>query len=200
MELHLERNLVINHRELKHQGIFHLEEVFHTLNKALETRGYTLREKKTEESVVLTGKMSLVELRPFKEKSSYLTLLFKIKIQAEEIRDLQVKVGMGKQLFQQGNLTLVLDAWILSDYAQRWGMNPLVYFLKGVINKYIYTWPMEAGFVNELHDDAGYLIYQFRQLLKTYQPPREAVPHEAEVMHHMAKKIEEEELAIQGKK
>lgn len=188
MELHFERNLIINNRELRHEGIFHLEEVYQTINKALEARGYSKREKKTEEKVTPAGKKSVLELRPFKQKSSYVTLMLKIQILADNLTETRIPTEHGPQLYHQGNLSIIFDAWLLSDYAHRWGMKPWVYFLKGIINKYVYTWPLEAGFTSELHDDMGYIVYQVRQLLRHWQKPMEGVPPEQEVM----KQVEEE--------
>ena len=58
------KELIINARELKYHGIFHPRDLFAAINRALEGRGYTKREKKTEELVTEFGRGTFVELRP----------------------------------------------------------------------------------------------------------------------------------------
>ena len=58
METNFERNLIINNRELAYKGIFRVAELFSTINRALEEKGYTKREKKTEEIVTESGRQT----------------------------------------------------------------------------------------------------------------------------------------------
>ena len=56
MEHHYEKELVINNREFKYRGIFKLDEVFSTINKILDEKGYEKREKLNQELVTESGK------------------------------------------------------------------------------------------------------------------------------------------------
>lgn len=176
----MEKNLIINNRTLTYQGLFRVNELFQTLNQALENLGYQKQEKKTEETVSPSGKQTLVELRPFKIKSSYLTLAFKIKINLKNITETVKEVDQVKRTFQQGEVIIVMDAWSLTDHESRWGMKPLFYFLKAFINKYIYHFPLEEGFIGELKADADYLTRQLKAFLSLYkyQVPGTALPQE----------------------
>jgi|SRR3989338_9022330 len=169
VETYFEKNLVINNREVKYEGKFKVEELFRTINNTLTEKGYTRREKKTEETVTDAGRTTLIELRPFKEKTEYVTLMIKIRILLESITETMQELGGIKHKFQQGKVTLTFDAWSLTDYEHRWGMKPWAFFFKGVINKYLYTFPMESGFTNELVGDTGYVVGEVRKLLKSYE-------------------------------
>ena len=67
----IEKNLIINGREFNYQGIFRMDQIFSTINRCLEEKGYQKREKKSEELVVEQGRKIIVELRPYKEVSNY---------------------------------------------------------------------------------------------------------------------------------
>ncbi|MBI2666951.1 hypothetical protein HYX13_05035 [Candidatus Woesearchaeota archaeon] len=187
VDTYFEKNLVINNREVKYKGKFKVEELFRTINKTLTEKGYTKREKKTEETVTDEGRTTLIELRPFKEKTEYVTLMIKIRIHLEGITEKTEDLEGVRHKFQQGKILLTFDAWSLTDYQQRWGMKPWVFFFKGVINKYLYTFPMEAGFTGELVGDTGYIVGEIKKLLNSYE--EKEGKGEKEV-----KKIKEEEV------
>lgn len=192
LETHAEKNLVINGRELKYQGIFRAEELFSALNRALEERGYEKREKKTEETVTTAGRKIYLELRPYKEKSNYAALMLKIKITLDEVTETTQEFQGHKQKFQQGQVEIVFDAWSLTDYEARWGMKPWAYFLKGLINKFIYTWPLEAGFTGELIGDTAYVYARAKKLLQSYQPEKARPPVEEEIRRKVEEEMKEE--------
>lgn len=201
LETHCEKNLVINGRELKYSGIFRPDELFAAINQALRERGYERREKKTEETVTVAGRRTLIELRPYKEKTSYVALMLKIRIVLENVTETvlapprQARSGQDrpgpspKEKFQQGDLLLIFDAWSMTDYEARWGLKPWAYFLKGLINKFIYTWPAEAGFTGELIGDTAYVYARAKKLLQSYQPEKARPPVEEEIRRRTAEEL-----------
>ena len=74
-----------------------------------------------------------------------------------------------KRKFQNGDVKVVFDSWLLGDYQSRWGMQPWVFFVKGLINKYVYTFPTESGFKSQLSGDTVYLYAQIKKLLDSYK-------------------------------
>ena len=73
---------------------------------------------------------------------------------------------------------IAFDAWSLTDYERRWGMKPWMYFVKAVINKYIYKFPYEEGTINEVAADTAYIYVQIKKLLHSYEGKEVAVPKE----------------------
>ena len=150
MDIHYERELVINGREIKYKGIFRYDELFRLINDTLVNRGYDKQEKKSEELVTEKGRRTYVELRPYKIKSNYITLMIKIKIILDKVTETVKEYESGKKKFQQGDVNIIFDSWILSDYRNRWGSKPFIFFWKGIIRKLLYRWPLEDSFKNEL--------------------------------------------------
>lgn len=187
-----EKNLIINNRELKYRGIFRYDELFSVINQALEERGYQKREKKSEELVTEKGKKIYLELRPFKTKSSYITLMIKIKIALNYLTETTEKLEGRKRSFQQGDVLITFDAWTMTDYEQRWGMKPWVYFMKGMIHKFLYKFPLESGFTGELVGDTAYIYAKIKKLLNSYRPSAERQPTEEEIRKQMEEEIKRE--------
>lgn len=191
MQMHsMEKNLIINNRELHYKGIFRVDELFATINRALEERGYEKQEKRTEEVVSEEGKRTFLELRPYKVKTEYATLMIKMKITLDAVTETVEVVNGVKQKFQNGEVLVVFDAWLLTDYENRWTMKPLVYFLKAFINKYLYTFPMEAGFPGELTSDTAQVYAAIKKLLQSYKYTSGKVVREEDVRKEMEKEVE----------
>ena len=192
VDLYYEKNLVINNRELKYKGIFRADELFHKINSLLEELGYTKREKKTEELVTDAGRRTYIELRPFKEKTNYVILMIKMRITLDHITETFEEVKGVKKKFQSGDVDIYFDAWILSDYQHRWGMKPVVFFLKGVINKYLYTWPLEAGFKSEIGADTARLFSGLKALFSSYKVEAGKYVPESEIKRQVEEEIMKE--------
>ena len=192
-----ERDLVINNRELHYKGIFITNELFSIINRALEEKGYEKREKKTEEIVAQTGKRTFIELRPYKVKTNYAVLMIKMKITLDNITETVETIREEKRKFQQGDVSIIFDSWMLTSYEGKWVMKPWVYFLKGIINKYVYTFPLEKSFRRELVADTAYIYAQIKRLLNTYKVETGKVVREGDVRRkieeEMRKEIEERE-------
>ena len=164
-----EKNLIINNRTLTYKGIFRVDELFKTINDTLAELNYQKQEKKTEETVFPSGKKTYVELRPFKVKTTYVTLMIKIKISLNNIIEVVKEVDGVKRTFQQGDVIIGFDAWSVTDYVARWGMKPSFFFIKSFINKYIYHFPLEGSFIGELKADTTHLVDQIKALFNLYK-------------------------------
>jgi hypothetical protein len=189
LQTYYQKNLVINNRILKYKGLFRVNELMPTINRALEERGYTKREKKTEELVNELGKRTYVELRPLKTKTKYIKLVLKIKLTLDNVTQVVEEIKEEKKNFDKGDILVAFDAWVLTDYGHRWEQNPVVYFLKGVINKYIYNFPLEGSAPGEVAADTAYVFAHIRKLLNSYKQEVRAVVKEEDVMKEMAEDV-----------
>ncbi len=191
-EISAEKELIINNRELKYKGIFHAEELFAAINRALEERGYTKREKKTEETVTETGRKTYIELRPYKIKTDYLTLMLKIRIHLDDMQEVKETIDHAKVRFEQGQVTVYFDAWLLTDWQMRWNMSPVTFFLKGFINKFLYVFPLEAGAPGELAGDTAYVYARIKKLLNSSTPGESKYIREDDIRKQVEKEIAKE--------
>jgi len=192
-----EKELIINGRELKYKGIFQADRLFASLNRALEERGYTKREKRSEELVTEKGRKTYLELRPYKIKSNYLALMLKIRIYLDKVQEARVQEAAGREDYsplqlQQGDVNIYFDAWILTDWESRWSMSPFTFFLKGFINKFLYIFPLEAGARGELVGDTAYIYAKVKKFLLSYRPAEAKPVREEEIRRQMEKEITQE--------
>jgi hypothetical protein len=191
-----EKTLVIDNKLLKYNGLFRADELFSAINKALESKGYTKREKQTEETVTEAGKKVYVELRPYKEVGNYAVLMIKIKINLDNITEAAEEVKEEKRIYQNGNINIYFDAWFLTDYYHRWEMKPIIFFLKGLVNKYLYKLPIEGDNIQgTVAGDTAYIFAQVKKLLNSYKIETEKFVSEEDVKKQM-----EEEIKVESEK
>ncbi|MEK6905220.1 MAG: hypothetical protein AABX24_02355 [Nanoarchaeota archaeon] len=189
-----EQNLIINHKKITYHGIFRTDDFFNVLNAALAEKGYTKVEKKSEELVTPGGRLFQLELRPFKSVSQYVNLMLKIHLTFDNITETTMERHGFTQKFQQGDLLIFFDAWSITDYEGRWGTKPWTYFLKGVIHKYIYKFPLEGGYTSQLVSDTAYIYGQVKNLLQSYEGKKTAPITEKEVRKKMEEEMAENPL------
>jgi len=168
-EHYLEKTLLINNRMIRYKGIFRSDELFSTINRVLEERGYQKREKKSEETVTEGGKRVYVELRPFKVMSKYVRLMIKIKITLDNVTEKAETLRGEKRLYQNGEVIVAFDTWSLTDYANRWGMKPFIFFMKGMIHKFVKKFPLEGNFAGTVVVDTAYIYAAVKALLNSYK-------------------------------
>lgn len=183
-----EKNLVINQRKIIYHGIFRTDELLSVIRGALREKGYSYLEKKSEELVTPAGRVLQLELRPTKNVAQYVSLMIKIHVVLDNVTETVKEMSGIRQKFQQGDALIAFDAWSFTDYEGRWGTKPLSFFLKGVIHKYLYKFPLEEGFVGLLVQDTAYVYGKVKNLLQSYQGKKLPTLKEEEVM----KKVEEE--------
>lgn len=185
----LQKNLVVNNKQIVYKGIFKADELFSLVNRSLEDRGYSKNEKRSEEMVTPSGRKMYLELRPFKIVTNYITLMIKIKFNFENVTEAVKEIDGQKRRFDQGDAVISFDSWSITDYESRWGMQPLTYFLKGVVNKYLYKFPLEKGSISTLVGDTAYIYGQLKKLLNSYEGKESKTVKEEDVMKEMEKDI-----------
>ena len=186
-----ERRLVINGRTLKYSGIFHISELFSSINRALQEKGYTLREKRHEDVVTENGRNIFFELRPYKQMTSVVLLLIKIKITMKNVTE-QVQELRGNVFkFDKGDIEIVFDAWSYTDYENRWSANPVTYVISTIIDKIFVRLPELDNYKGEVAGDTGYVYSQIRSLLFSYRRRDTKYVSDEEVRKQIEAEIEE---------
>ena len=184
----VENNLIINNKRIAYNGVFRTSELLSIVRHALEEKGYSYVEKKNEELVMPEGRMLQLELRPVKNVSPYMNLMIKILITLDNVTETVKEVSGVKQKYQQGEVAIGFDAWSITNHEDRWGLKPFSYFVKSVVNKYIYKSHTEEDLLKQLVSDTAYVYAKIKELLESYQGKKIAPMKEDEIM----RKVEEE--------
>ena len=182
-EIYYTKDLLVNNKEFIYQGIFKVDEVFRIINKALDEKEYTKREKRHDELVKEEGKRIYIELRSFKNLTPYIRSLIKIKIYFDNVTEINVEGDK----FSQGDVRIAFDSWYLTSDSRIWKKKPYVSFIKAVVNKYVYEFKDHQRDV--VVEDTAAIFGQVKKLFKEYQPEFVTYVKESDVMKEVEKEI-----------
>ena len=166
------------------------------INKSLDESGYKRIEKKSEELVTSAGRMLSLELRPYQFLTDYIILMIKIKIVLDNVTETTKEVNGTIRKFQEGDVSISFDSWLITDLEGRWGIKPWVYFLKGLINKFIYRLPLEGSAPGKLVGDTAHIYVNLMRLFNSYKGRSEVKVSEEKVRLEMQAEIEKEQTEI----
>lgn len=163
-----EKRLVVDGLELEYQGLFDLDALLKEIDKTTAEKGYSKSEKRRLEIARPEGKEFSIELRPSKSKSEYFILMLKIKVHITNIKEVEVLRGNKRTRMQEGKVSILFDAWTTTWYEFRWEQKPLFYFLRNLVDRFIYQFHTDAN-LGELSDDCHYVYNQVKAHLNLNQ-------------------------------
>tara|TARA_Y100000034_G_scaffold133517_1_gene199187 strand:+ start:1375 stop:1872 length:498 start_codon:yes stop_codon:yes gene_type:complete len=163
-----EKRLVIDQLRLNYDGLFNTHDFFTTIMAFYYERGYDMLENRNHEFTTPKGKVLEIELKPWKKTTDYAKSEFRIRIFIKDLKDVEVNKDGAKVKIQQGNLQLILDAYLVTDYEDRLENKPYFYFLRALVDKYIfsnYTDKFESMLIN----DTQFLHSKLKAFLNMYK-------------------------------
>lgn len=163
-----EKRLIIDGLTINYDGIFDLQGLLDKIDELTASKGYTKDEKKRELYVSEAGRTFEMELRPFKVKTDYYSLMLKVRMLVTDMVDVDVEVDGVPSLLNKGRVSVVFDAWTNTDYEARWESNPFFYFLRNMFDRFIYTIHADK-FVGELDGDCHFLYQNVKSYLELHK-------------------------------
>lgn len=158
-----EKKLVIDQLRLNYEGLFSLNELYRTVSSWFYEHGYDYYEKKNVEQVTPTGKDIEIELRPWKKLTDYAKKELKIRMFLKDVKMVEVEKEGVKLKLNQGNIQMIFDAYLITDYEDRWENKPLFFFIRTLVDKYVYKFYTDR-FEGDLVDD----VHQVHQHVKAH--------------------------------
>ena len=159
-----EKDLTIDGLELHYEGVFNLKELLKAIDKYSTDKGYVKSEKRRQEIIRAEGKEFSMELRPTKAKSEYEQLQIKIRISVTELKKVEVVRSNIKRKMDSGKVSIVFDAWKITDFKNRWAGKPWLYFLTIFVDKFIYNFHAFRHH-GELNADTHYIYNEIKSFL-----------------------------------
>ncbi len=163
-----EKKLVIDQLRLNYTGLFSVPELYRTITSWFYERGYDMFEKKNVEIVTPTGKDIEIELRPWKKTTDYAKNEIRIRLYIKDLKEMEVEKEGVKMKLNQAEIQMIFDGYLETDYEGRWENKPIFYFLRSLIDKYVYrmyTNKFESMLVSDVH----HLHTRIKALLNLYR-------------------------------
>ncbi|MBD3248974.1 hypothetical protein GF336_02935 [Candidatus Woesearchaeota archaeon] len=163
-----EKKIIVDGLELNYEGIFDVKSLLDVIDKSCAEKGYVKQEKRRNEEIKEKGKDFYIELRPTKVKTAYFALLIKIRLHITNITEVEVIVDGKTRKLSKGNVHAVFDAWTITDIQNRWEQTPWYYFLRILVNQYIWRVGPDK-FVDELIEDTHYIYNNLEGALELHR-------------------------------
>lgn len=132
-----EKNLVVDTQTISYEGVFKASDVAKTIVGWCLERGYKPEEPYNEEIITADGKQIKVEYKPNRKPSDYGKFELNVELGMNFIDTVVEKDGKRMNL-NKGSASVEIKAFLITDYEGRWETAPVYYFLRTIVDKYIY--------------------------------------------------------------
>jgi hypothetical protein len=133
-----EIKILIDGRSLSYEGVFNIRDLYKTIDMWFKDRGYDKQEIKNWEDVSETEKQIVLEIIPYKKVSDYARIDIRIFMIFSKLMEIEVEKDNIKHKMNKGRAEFYFDAYLVTDYENKWETKPIFFFLKNVFDKFIY--------------------------------------------------------------
>lgn len=123
---------------VKFSGIFSFDDYYKLIYDLFRSLGYDIEEAKYSHKTTPVGDSATVEWACYKKVDDYSMFKISAKTEIEGLEKVQVQIKDQPAVKNKGSCYLELKAVIMTDYENRWEVNPLLKFVKGFYDVYFY--------------------------------------------------------------
>ncbi len=124
--------------KVRYIGVFDLGEVYKLLYDLLTAENYTVEEEKYKEKITSAGKQIEINWVAQKKVDDYTMFIIKIGYFIVGLEKVKVKREGVEVSMNKGDIEISFKAILKTDYENRWETSPILKFLKGIYDVYIY--------------------------------------------------------------
>lgn len=160
----VEREVIVSKQKLYHEGLFSATELYKLIDEYFENLQYDKREIKNIESVREKGKYIEIEMEPHRKITDFIEYKIHIRMIMENLTEVKVEKGKRKIKTNKGDLKIVFDAYVETDYEARWEDKPSFYVIRALFNKFLYP-SQRMKYSAEVKQDLMHLIDNIKSYL-----------------------------------
>lgn len=151
-----EKDYVVDKMKLTYEGLFSARELYNLITEWLEDRRYDKNEKKNYEAVEANGRYTEIWMEPWKTLTEYSKRFMRIRLIMSDVKDVEVDKDGVKVQMNQGKVHIVFDAWMQTDFENRWEGKPFYFFIRTAFNKYFFK-PFTSSNMADIKADVNEL-------------------------------------------
>ncbi len=163
-----ERTVVVDKLRLTYEGLFDFKDLYATVGDWFEEKYYDFRELKNVERVTPQGKYIEIIEEPYKKMTEYAKSVIKVKMICNNVKEVEVEKDGVKVKINHGKVQFVFDAWLETDYEDRWEMKPTFFLIRTLFDKYFYK-PFTDHIMNNVASDVSELNKRIKTFLNLYR-------------------------------
>lgn len=136
--------ITITKTRVKFTGIFSFDDYYKLIYDLFRGLGYDIEEAKYSHKTTPVGDAMTIEWSCYKKVDDYTMFKIWAKTQVEGLEKVQVQIKGSPEFKNKGSCDLEMKANLMTDYENRWEINPLLKFLKGFYDVYFYKSTFET--------------------------------------------------------
>lgn len=129
---------LIDGKSLSYEGVFNLRELYRSIDKWFKDHGYDKQEIKNWEDVSEHEKQVIIEIIPYKKVSDYARIDIRIFMIFSKMSEIEIEKEGFKLKMHKGRAEFYFDAYVVTDYENKWETRPIFYFMKNFFDKFVY--------------------------------------------------------------
>ena len=158
----------VNSKTVEYEGLFNVRELYKILDDWQKKNNYDKNEMESVEYVKPEGKHIEIHAEPYRKESDYVKFVMAIDIVMTNVKDVVVEIDGEKNNMNEGKVTIDFEAWLETDYEEHWQMKPGTYFLRILVDKYIYKL-YTSRFSKRLAEELDEISNQVKSFLNLYK-------------------------------
>ena len=159
---------LIDGRSLSYEGVFNLKDLYRIIDSWFKDRGYDKQEIKNWEDVSENEKQIVIEIIPYKKVSDYARIDIRLFMIFSKIAEIEVEKDSLKFKMNKGRAEFYFDAYVVTDYENKWESRPIFFFIKNVFDKWIYR-IYTSNYDSEAIRDATEIENEIRSYLNMHR-------------------------------
>jgi hypothetical protein len=167
-EITAQRTYLVDKHRMNYEGIFVIQDLYKLIDEYYEEKGYDKREVKNIESVSEDGKFIEIVVEPWKKLTDYAKSVIKVRMVMTGIKEVEVEKDGLKVRVNQGKIQFVFDAYLETDYENRWESKPMFFLIKTLYDKYFYK-TYSAKLQGEVTTSMKDLMTRIKSFLNLYR-------------------------------
>ncbi|UZE94104.1 MAG: hypothetical protein IB618_00815 [Candidatus Pacearchaeota archaeon] len=150
--------------KVAYEGLFDFKDVYRFLYEWFKSYDYLVLEKKYSEKIKAEGKDVGIEWLCLRKISDYFRFRVKITIRILHMATVELARGGTKIKKDKGEMEIKFNSFLERDWENRWEVNPVTKFFRGIYDKYIITSRIEA-YEDRLVTEVDEVIAQAKSFL-----------------------------------
>lgn len=139
-----EETLIAGPSKVKYAGVFSLSEFYRIMYDLFISQHYIIEEEKYKEKDEKIGKQIEIVWRAEKLVDDYTKFVIKVVVFMVAVNKVTVQKDGVEAKMNKGDVEVAFKAILQTDYESRWEQSPVLKFIKGAYDTYLYRSTFES--------------------------------------------------------
>lgn len=163
----VEKKVIVDGLRLSYNGSFDVIEFYKKVEDWIRENGLEKETKKKLEHVIPKGKKIEWFIECWKNVADYAKTVVRMRALLNNVREVEVMKEGSKIKLNQGDVLIILDAFLETDIEGRWQQKPWFFFLSSLFDKFI--WRVKEKFDEPLRRETNDLHKTLTDFFNSYK-------------------------------